>query len=80
MGRQASFSGAIYSEYWENAVDLLRSIPAEGLQKGQVGAVVEIFADGTCDVEFVDKLGQTIALVPLKPSDLMVLQFELELA
>ncbi len=63
-----------------DTVALLRPLPAEGLQKGQVGAVVEIFPDGTCEVEFVDKLGHTIALVPLKPADLMVLQYELELA
>lgn len=63
-----------------DVVALLRAIPAEKLTIGQVGTVVEVFSDDDFEVEFVDKQGRTIAMLPLKRSDLLVLRYELEAA
>jgi ABC-type nitrate/sulfonate/bicarbonate transport system substrate-binding protein len=63
-----------------DVVALLRAMPAENLKKGQVGTVVEVFSEEDFEVEFADKHGKTIAMVPLKNSDLLVLQYELERA
>lgn len=63
-----------------DTVALLKAIPAENLKKGQVGTVVEVFSDEDFEIEFVDKQGRTIALLPLKRNDLLVLQYELERA
>ncbi len=63
-----------------DVVALLKAIPAENLKKGQVGTVVEVFSDEDFEVEFVDKQGRTIAMLPLKSTDLLVLQYELERA
>ncbi len=63
-----------------DVVALLKAIPTESLKAGQVGTVVEIFSDDDFEVEFVDKQGRTIAMLPLQRSDLLVLQYELERA
>jgi hypothetical protein len=43
-----------------------------------VGTVVEVFSEDDFEVEFVDKQGRTIAMLPLKRADLLVLQYEME--
>lgn len=63
-----------------DVVALLRPIPAENLKVGQVGTVVEVFSDDDFEVEFADKQGRTIAMLPLKRADLLVLRYELEMA
>lgn len=63
-----------------DTVALLRAIPAESLKIGQVGTIVEVFNEYNFEVEFVDKQGKTIALLPLKREDLLLLQYELERA
>jgi len=63
-----------------DTVALLKAIPSENLKKGQVGAIVEIFGEDDFEVEFVDKQGRTVAMLPLKRTDLLVLQYELERA
>ncbi len=50
-------------------VVLVHDIPEHGLRAGDVGAVVEVYADGTLEVEFVRPSGGTQALVTLKGSD-----------
>lgn len=59
-----------------DTVALLRSIPGLGLKTGQVGTVVEVFGGDDIEVEFVDKQGRTIALLLLKSTDVLVLQYE----
>ena len=49
-----------------DAVALLKAIPAHNLKAGQVGTVVEVFGPSDFEVEFVDKQGRTIAMLPLK--------------
>jgi Domain of unknown function (DUF4926) len=51
-------------------VVLNRDIPAHGLRAGDLGAVVEVYADDGVEVEFVRASGQTKALVTLKTADL----------
>ncbi|MEQ1744438.1 MAG: DUF4926 domain-containing protein [Saprospiraceae bacterium] len=60
-----------------DTVTLLRAIPELSLKTGQVGTVVEVFGEDDFEVEFVDKKGHTIALLPLKSTDVLVLQYEL---
>ena len=61
-----------------DTVALLKAMPGKNLRIGQVGAVVEILGDDNFEIEFTDKQGRTIALVPLKRADLLVLQYEME--
>ncbi|MEK7258029.1 MAG: DUF4926 domain-containing protein [Bacteroidota bacterium] len=61
-------------------VALLKPIPEKGLRKGQVGTVVEILAEDVFEVEFCDRQGRTIAMLPIKEKDLLLLKYELEMA
>jgi len=51
-------------------VVLNRDLPAHGLRAGDLGAVVEVYADDGVEVEFVRASGHTKALVTLKAADL----------
>jgi len=48
-----------------DVVELLISLPNQGLQAGAQGAIVEQYADQRYDVEFTNPAGETIALVTL---------------
>ncbi len=61
-----------------DVVALLKALPGQHLKAGQVGTVVEVYGDDDFEVEFVDKKGQTIAILPLKGADLLLLQYEME--
>jgi uncharacterized protein DUF4926 len=52
-----------------DTVVLVHDVSQHGLKTGDVGAVVEVYADGTLEVEFVRPSGGTQALVTLGPSD-----------
>jgi hypothetical protein len=52
-----------------DVVVLERDIPAEGLRRGDLGAVVDIFAPDAMAVEFVAASGRTQALVTLRATD-----------
>lgn len=54
-------------------VALTRDIPESGLRRGDVGAVVELHAPDTVEVEFVAASGRTQALLTLKTSDVRAL-------
>lgn len=53
-----------------DVVVLTRDVPAHGLQRGDLGAVVEIYGPHAIGVEFVAASGRTQALVTLHPADL----------
>lgn len=53
-----------------DTVALTHDIPAAGLCKGDLGAVVEVHAADALEVEFVAASGRTQALLILGPSDL----------
>ena len=43
------------------------------LRRGQMGTAVDIYPDGTCEVEFSDLQGRAYAMLPIRPEKLMVL-------
>lgn len=53
-----------------DVVVLNTDLPAQGLKRGDLGAVVEIYGPDAIDVEFVAASGRTQALVTLTPSDI----------
>jgi ribosomal 30S subunit maturation factor RimM len=59
-----------------DVVALLKAIENEGTVLGQVGTVVESLAPGIFEVEFSNKKGETIAMVPVSEKDLILLHFE----
>ena len=52
-----------------DTVVLKQDMPPYGLKKGDVGAVVEIYAPDGIEVEFVTGSGRTQALVTLKMNE-----------
>ncbi len=59
-----------------DVVALTEDIPDRGLQRGQVGTVVETLGPGVFEVEFVDNDGRTYATLALKTSQLLVLHYQ----
>lgn len=55
-----------------DVVALLEDLPQQGLLRGQVGTVVDVF-DGAVEVEFSDDEGRTYAELSLTPAQLLVL-------
>ena len=51
-------------------VVLDRDLPDYGLRKGDLGAVVHVYAGGGLEVEFVTAAGRSGAVVSLRSSDL----------
>lgn len=56
-----------------SAVALLEDLPIRGLQRGQVGTVVERLAPLVYEVEFSDDDGRTYASVALRADQLLQL-------
>ena len=52
-----------------DVVVLQKDLPAKGLKRGDLGAVVELYDAESMDVEFVTASGRTEALVTLKAND-----------
>lgn len=50
-------------------VVLDRDLPEQGLRKGDLGAVVQVYEPDGLEVEFVSASGKTEALVTLKETD-----------
>lgn len=62
-----------------DVVALIEDIPDEGLRRGDVGTVVEVFDDGGAfEVEFCNHDGETINMVALDPAQLLRLRFDME--
>lgn len=54
-----------------DAVVLTHDIEENGLKKGDIGAVVHCYADGSgFEVEFVTAEGRTVAVLTLTPDDI----------
>ena len=45
-------------------------LPAQGLKRGDLGAVVDVYSSDAIDVEFVTASGRTQALITLRTSDI----------
>jgi hypothetical protein len=56
------------------AVALLSDLPARGLVRGQVGAIVETLDEATVLVEFSDDQGRAYAIAPCPREALLVLR------
>ena len=52
-----------------DTVVLDRDLPRQGLRKGDLGAVVQVYEPDGLEVEFVSASGRTEALVTLKDTD-----------
>ena len=52
-----------------DTVALTHDIPAAGLRRGDLGAIVEVLASDAMEVEFVAASGRTLALLTLGSSD-----------
>lgn len=55
-------------------VKLQQDLPGFNLQRGDIGAIVEVYSNPSYEayeVEFCDTKGKTIALLTLKPEQLM---------
>ncbi|MDX2181654.1 MAG: DUF4926 domain-containing protein [Bryobacteraceae bacterium] len=48
-----------------DCVALLDDMPEEGLRRGEIGAVVEVYEPDAVEVEFVDRNGQTYAMLAI---------------
>jgi len=59
-----------------SVVALLEGVPEKGLQRGQVGTVVEVLAPGVYEIEFSDDSWRTYASVALRQEQLMQLHHE----
>jgi|SRR6058998_3938781 len=53
-----------------DVVVLTHDVPAHGLRRGDLGAVVEVYGPDAMSVEFVAASGRTKAIVTLQPQDL----------
>ena len=56
-----------------DTVALTHDLPAAGLKRGDVGAIVDVLAPEAFDVEFVAASGRTQALVTLGTADIRAL-------
>ncbi|HLX60575.1 MAG TPA: DUF4926 domain-containing protein [Planctomycetota bacterium] len=60
-----------------DVVALAVDLPERNLQRGQVGTVVEILANGSAyEIEFSDRDGRVFESLGLRSEQLMVLRFE----
>lgn len=59
-----------------DVVALTKDRPDRGLERGQVGTVVEVLAPGVYEVEFCDQDGRTYAMLALDEQELLVLRYE----
>ncbi len=58
-----------------DVVALTEDLSQRGLERGQVGTVVETLAPGVFEVEFCDDNGRTYAMLSLRTDQLMVLHY-----
>jgi hypothetical protein len=53
-----------------DVVVLNTDLPAQGLKRGDLGAVVDVYSPDAIEVEFVTASGRTQALITLRPGDI----------
>jgi Domain of unknown function (DUF4926) len=59
-----------------DVVALVTDLPDEGLERGQVGTIVEALGPDVYEVEFSDNQGHTYASVPIPQTCLLLLRHE----
>lgn len=55
-----------------DVIELLITLPDHDLKVGEQGTIVELYPDGSYEVEFSNDQGETLALCPLSPEQFMV--------
>jgi hypothetical protein len=63
-----------------DVVALLADIPERGLQRGQVGTIVENLAPEVYEVEFSDDNGRSHATMALRSDQFIVLRYQFSAA
>ena len=63
-----------------DVVALLKDMPEKKLKKGQVGTVVEKLDEHVFEIEFSDKTGKALAILPILEKDLLLLKYGMEVA
>ena len=63
-----------------DVVALTEDLSEEGLQRGQVGTIVEELAPDVYEVEFSDNTGRAYAMLALHAEQLLALHYEAALA
>lgn len=58
-----------------DVVALTQDLPEQGLYRGQVGTVVEVYTPDAFEVEFVDIKGRTYAMTSVRAYQLMLLHY-----
>ena len=53
-----------------DVVVLNTDLPAQGLKRGDLGAVVDVYSPDAIELEFVTASGRTQALITLRPTDI----------
>lgn len=61
-------------------IALLTDIPEKKLIKGQVGTIVEYLDIGIYEVEFCNKQGETITVLPINEKSMLLLHYENKVA
>jgi hypothetical protein len=59
-----------------DVVAITEDISDQGLRRGHVGTVVEVYSPDSFEVEFSDDEGHTYALLTLNRKQLMVLHYQ----
>lgn len=63
-----------------DVVALIQDLESEGLRRGEVGTVVEVWKNGVFEVEFSDDAGRAYAFATLRPEQIMKLYFRKDAA
>ena len=63
-----------------DVVALIEDLKSEGLRRGEVGTVVELWDTGVFEVEFSDDHGKAYAFAALRPDQIMKLYFRKDAA
>ncbi len=58
-----------------DVVALMEDLGAEGLRRGEVGTVVELWQDGVFEVEFSDDSGEAYAFAAVRADQVIKLHF-----
>jgi hypothetical protein len=63
-----------------DVVALIEDLESEGLRRGEVGTIVELWNTGVFEVEFSDDDGNAYAFAALRPDQIMKLYFRKDAA
>ncbi len=58
-----------------DVIALVEDVKSEGLRRGEVGTVVEIWESDVFEIEFSDDSGKAYAFAALRPEQIMKLHF-----